>query len=73
MSDMKRYALFGMRNFYPNGGWNDFVDTFDDPREAGCWALKDIELEECDFFQIVDMELGTDITSKVNELLEKPA
>lgn len=31
---MKRYLLFVMDNYYPNGGWSDFADSFDTIQEA---------------------------------------
>lgn len=31
---MKRYALFAGRTYYPEGGWDDLVDTFDSADEA---------------------------------------
>ena len=31
---MKRYILFAGKNYYPNGGMHDFVDSFDTATEA---------------------------------------
>lgn len=42
---MKRYLLFSGEDYYPDGGWVDFDDSFDTPEEAmasrkqlGDWA-----------------------------------
>jgi hypothetical protein len=31
---MKRYLLFLGWDYYPSGGWGDFVGDYDDPNEA---------------------------------------
>lgn len=31
---MKRFALFAGDHYYPDGGWLDFVDSFDTAEEA---------------------------------------
>ena len=31
---MKRYMLFAGQEFYPSGGWSDFIDSFDSIDEA---------------------------------------
>lgn len=49
---MKKYLLFGGDNYYPSGGWNDFVDSFDTILEA--MAKMDIAKWEWDWAQIVN-------------------
>lgn len=51
---MKRYLLFAGDNYYPSGGWGDFVDGFDSVEQA---ALKLAE-RSYDWFQIVDATTG---------------
>jgi len=31
---MKRYLLFAGDNYYPCGGWEDFIEDFDDLQKA---------------------------------------
>jgi hypothetical protein len=31
---MKRYLLFAGYQYYPRGGWTDFIDSFDTKEEA---------------------------------------
>lgn len=57
---MKRYALFWFAQFYPSGGWDDYVESFrsiqgatkyfkthkDGPRyRFGDWQLVDLQTE----------------------------
>lgn len=45
---MKRYAVFSFWEFYPTGGWNDFVGSFDTLDEA----------MSQDGVQVVDLQTG---------------
>jgi hypothetical protein len=31
---MKRYLVFSGQTYYPSGGWEDFIGSFDTPEEA---------------------------------------
>jgi len=31
---MKRYLVFAGADYYPSGGWGDFIDSFDDIETA---------------------------------------
>ena len=46
---MKRYLLFCMESYYPNGGWDDFVGSYDTVEEARTDARRD-------FWHIIDTE-----------------
>lgn len=51
---MNRYLLFAFDSYYPQGGWEDFVESFDtleDALEAG-------GLLERDYIQVVDSDTG---------------
>lgn len=52
---MKQYLLFGFDQYYPSGGWNDFLDSFDSVEEAtmDCHKYGDHE-----YYQIVDSQTG---------------
>lgn len=52
---MKRYALFEGSEYYPAGGWDDFVGTYDTKEEAekarsplkyGWWHVVDLQTGE---------------------------
>lgn len=47
---MKRYLLFAWDQYYPSGGWNDFIGCFDSFEEAQQF-LSNIN---CDEWQIID-------------------
>ncbi len=50
----KRFLLFAFDCYYPTGGWNDFIGSYDSLDEASTAA------KHCnyDFKQIVDIETG---------------
>ena len=49
-----RYLLFGYDNYYPSGGWNDFIKGSDDLEE-----LKTFKPEfKNDYYHIVYLEKG---------------
>jgi menaquinone-dependent protoporphyrinogen IX oxidase len=50
---MKRYLLFAGEDYYPRGGWSDFIGDFDTIDEA-----KNYKIEYIDWIQIVDLETG---------------
>lgn len=49
---MKKYLLFAGDNYYPDGGWDDFLGAFDTPLEAA----KALQGHRCDWYQLVDTE-----------------
>lgn len=51
---MKRFLLFVFDEFYPRGGWNDFVDSYETLEAAQARA----RTRRSDFYQIVDQTLG---------------
>lgn len=50
---MKQFLLFAGNVYYPNGGWGDFVASFDSLQEA-----KDAAPRDTDWFQVVDTALS---------------
>lgn len=54
---MKRYLLFCGYTYYPGGGWEDFVGTYDTVREC-ILALIDTH---SDWYQIVDSQIMREI------------
>jgi hypothetical protein len=55
---MKRYLLFAFDKYYPKGGWEDFIGSFDTIEE--CKQLSMIE-RFYDEYQIIDSEIGLEI------------
>lgn len=51
---MKRYLLFAGDHYYPSGGWNDFVGSFDTAREAMEWAESKAIKDSDDWAHVVD-------------------
>lgn len=49
---MKRYMLFCFSEYYPSGGWKDFVKDFDSIIEALSLYMKKYNFGDC--VQIVD-------------------
>ena len=48
---MKKFLLFVGDAYYPEGGWNDFVDSFDSVEEA-----KEKIPEDCDWWHVINSE-----------------
>ena len=51
---MKRYLVFAYDQFYPSGGWNDFVGAFDTLEEAESKGRETLADNEA--YDIVDLE-----------------
>lgn len=51
---MKRYLLFTFGNYYPNGGFEDYVDSFDTIEDAYNFWLSIPEIDRDTNCQIVD-------------------
>ena len=60
---MKRYLLFEGYEFYPAGGWLDFVKDFDSVDEAKANVGKSYEDIWAGWFQIVDLETNAIVES----------
>ena len=43
---MKRFLVFGGEDYYPHGGWGDFIDSFDTIEEAKSCAQQRFGLGE---------------------------
>jgi hypothetical protein len=50
---LKRYLLFCGDDYYPAGGWDDFVGSFDTKDEADDAAA---QLADANWHQIIDAE-----------------
>jgi hypothetical protein len=58
---VKRYLLFSGDTYYPSGGWQDFVDSFDTQEEAD--ARGRIERSNGhDWYHVVDAQTGNRVT-----------
>lgn len=62
---MKRYALFEFEQYYPGGGFNDFVDSFDSVEVAVNFyrsprprAGMNYDSYVTEHFQVVDLSSG---------------
>jgi hypothetical protein len=55
--DMKKYILFGFWNYYPAGGLNDIITTFNDMEELNNKKIEDVPID-CDQYQILNLENG---------------
>ena len=56
---MKRYLLFSGSDYYPAGGWDDFINSFNtliEARAAGEESNK--EDKDWKWFHIVDLKTG---------------
>lgn len=63
---LKRYALFGGLTYYPVGGWDDFVASFDTPEEAEKLVMatnrkdrQDGRVRTYEWHQVVDLTTGS--------------
>ena len=54
---MQRYLLFMGSNYYPSGGWEDFVGSFPSVEGALVYALEG-HGHSRDWFQVVDLISG---------------
>lgn len=49
---MKRFFLFGGDNYYPSGGWGDFVGDFDSRRDAVLSGMA----SKNDWWHVIDIQ-----------------
>lgn len=54
---LKRFLLFNGQCYYPGGGWDDFIGSFDSLDEAK--SVYGGSGGTFDWFQVVDLETGT--------------
>jgi hypothetical protein len=59
---MKRFFLFSGDNYYPSGGWSDFVKDFDTVSEAKSHILQN----RADWYEIVDSTDGKVVDCSVH-------
>lgn len=59
---MKQYLIFASHTYYPDGGWGDFKNSFDDEKEAIAYA--EGLLSSNDESHVVDITTGTVIFRK---------
>lgn len=52
--DLLQYVVFAGQTYYPGGGWDDFVGSWDDPNDA----IKSIATDHYDWIQVVDIKTG---------------
>ena len=50
---MKRFLVFTFDQYYPNGGWEDFQESFETLEAAKNFL---INKSNFDFYQVVDLE-----------------
>jgi hypothetical protein len=62
---MKRFLLFAGDNYYPEGGWDDFINSFDTLEEV------ELNLGVCDWFHVVDSTTGEKITPERFAITDK--
>ena len=58
---MKRYLLFAGHDYYPNGGWSDFHNDFNDLEQAKEMALDLLSKHSYDWTQVVDTTIGRQV------------
>ena len=54
---MKRFLLFSFPEYYPSGGFEDFVECFDTIEEAKCYYASDKVDYYKEICHIYDLEL----------------
>ncbi len=54
---MKQYLLFVFDDYHPEGGWNDFIQSFDSEQGAIDCVLV-MKLNKYENYQIVDIQTG---------------
>lgn len=71
---MKRFLLFAGREYYPQGGWNDLIGSYDTALEADAKLLAMIREQDAflvtDWYQVVDIEIGVIASGDRDELLK---
>lgn len=57
---MKQFLLFAGPRYYPGGGWQDFVDSFDTLEEAVVVGTPD-EDDWGKWFHVIDATTGNEV------------
>jgi len=58
---MKRYLVFGGSQYYPDGGWDDFKESFNN-KEAAILHARECEGEwDYSWSQVIDTETGKEL------------
>lgn len=62
---MKRYLVFGHDVYYPCGGINDLIGSFETEEEINEYFTekmnnKEKYFSECDYYQVLDIQTGND-------------
>lgn len=57
----KRYLVFAGSNYYPAGGWNDYIGSADTAEDAGRAAIA----SHNDWWDVIDAETGENIVVTV--------
>lgn len=52
---MKRYIMFGYDQYYPSGGWTDFIKSSDDIEELKKDIVNGLKKHKCEYYEIVDL------------------
>jgi len=60
---MNRFLLFAGSYYYPSGGWNDFVQSFESLESAKDYIITNVS--GYDWIQIVDSKTEEIVFSKV--------
>lgn len=63
---MKRYLAFGGDQYYPGGGWDDFVGDFDSKAEA-LEAAKNGN-NKCGWWHVIDRDTKEEIDETALEI-----
>lgn len=66
MGKDKRYLIFAFDEFYPAGGFNDKLDSFDNTDDAVDYAINSRECKSSDIVHVYDRIVG-EIVLKIGE------
>jgi hypothetical protein len=55
---VKRYVVFAYGDYYPSGGWNDHIGSYDTLEQAQQAARHAREVGRFDFTDIIDLVTG---------------
>jgi len=58
---MKQFLLFAGDNFYPAGGWKDFVASYDSAGAAFKKGESKKAKRDADWFHVIDSETGRQV------------
>ncbi len=63
---IKQFAIFAGEDFYPLGGWSDYIKSFDTLEDAKEYILAGNVMR--DWIQIVDLKTGDIFSGKYNKI-----